>query len=301
MKSLRSVNLNLLPILRELLRKRSVTHTAQSLNMSQSAVSDALARLRKVFDDPLLIRDGPQYRLSVFAERIRPTLEDTLSPIEQLICENNFDPKAARCTLRIATVDYLILVLGKKIIQLLAERAPGITLHFTDFTGTSHKALSQGHLDFIIGLPHSDPMLNNMIIAEHETVCLINEDMATETRISEEQFWGARHIAFSPGEDLSQSLHATVLHRRGRNEFNAVIVQSFTLLPFLVNASPNSIALVARPLGEVLAASTGTKIVEIPFDFPKVAVTLHWERTKDSDPLLSWFRELVMEACGISV
>lgn len=296
MKSLRSVNLNLLPILRELLRKRSVSQAARTLNMSQSAASEALGRLRELFDDPLLIRHGPHYRLSSLAERIRPVLDEALVPIEQLVCDAAFDPTRLHCTLKIATVDYLILVLGQKIIGLLAERAPGVTLHFTDFTNDSYQALSQGHLDFVISLPHNDALLQGQVIAEHESVCLVGRSSQVGETISEAQFWESRHIAFSPGDDPSQSLHVEVLRGQGRAEFNAVIVQSFMLLPFLVGAAPNSLAIVARPLAEALASTTETRIARLPFDFPKVPVTLHWERAKTHDPLLAWFRDLVREA-----
>ncbi|WP_421020805.1 LysR family transcriptional regulator, partial [Klebsiella pneumoniae] len=75
-RRLRAVNLNMLPVLRAILKHRNLTRAAEELNLTQSAVSNILKRLRDHFDDDLLIRDGRQFRLTERANRLFGPLDD---------------------------------------------------------------------------------------------------------------------------------------------------------------------------------------------------------------------------------
>ena len=83
-RSLRTANLNLLPILRELIRHRSVTLAAEHLNLTQSGVSEALRRLRAQFDDELLVKVGRKMVPTAVALALAPRLEDILGATEDL-------------------------------------------------------------------------------------------------------------------------------------------------------------------------------------------------------------------------
>jgi DNA-binding transcriptional LysR family regulator len=80
---LRSVDLNLLPVLRQLLEDRNITRAAEALALTQPAVSKALARLRAIFDDPLLVRDGRRMILTPRAEQLQPQVEEQCRELER--------------------------------------------------------------------------------------------------------------------------------------------------------------------------------------------------------------------------
>jgi DNA-binding transcriptional LysR family regulator len=92
-RGLRTANLNLVPILRALLREGSITQAAHSLSLSPSAVSCALANLRAMMDDPLLVREGRTMKLTMKAEQLIPKVEQACFALEDILHEEPFDPR----------------------------------------------------------------------------------------------------------------------------------------------------------------------------------------------------------------
>merc|ERR1711965_1205160 len=106
MNNLRGIDLNLLVVLDALLAERHVSRAAARLNMSQPAVSHALARLRVLFDDPLLIRRGGQLVASARALEIAPVLEEALRQMRVVFGPSGFDPAKEKRTFRLTMSDY---------------------------------------------------------------------------------------------------------------------------------------------------------------------------------------------------
>src|SRR6187551_2551345 len=98
-RTLAAIDLNLLVVLRALLRERHVTRAAARVGLSQSATSHALARLRELYADPLLVRQGRALGLTPRAARLLPALERGLGDLESAVAgEPEFEPSTARRT-----------------------------------------------------------------------------------------------------------------------------------------------------------------------------------------------------------
>jgi DNA-binding transcriptional LysR family regulator len=147
---LRGVNLNLLPILRELLRERNVTAAAKRLNLTQSGVSEALGRLRVQFGDELLVKTGRRMVPTALALEIAPRLEDLLATTEDLLRPVRFNPAYSDREIRIATGDTVALALGKGLLQRLAAQAPRTTIQFVSTEAPMRANLEEGKIDFLI-------------------------------------------------------------------------------------------------------------------------------------------------------
>jgi DNA-binding transcriptional LysR family regulator len=130
--SVRSINLNLIPILQALLREESVARAAEQVSLSQPAMSGALSRLRELLDDPLLVRVGRSMRLTPRALRMRKQLDEICGQIEQLFQPECFDPATASNSFTVAAPDYLVLLLSGPLLTRLREEAPGIRVRFVD-------------------------------------------------------------------------------------------------------------------------------------------------------------------------
>jgi DNA-binding transcriptional LysR family regulator len=130
--SVRSINLNLIPILQALLKEESVARAADQVGLSQPAMSGALARLRELLDDPLLVRVGRSMRLTPRAMRMRKQLDEICGQIEQLFRPEHFDPSTADHGFTVAAPDYLVLLLSGALLTRLREEAPGIRVRFVD-------------------------------------------------------------------------------------------------------------------------------------------------------------------------
>lgn len=126
--NLRSLDLNLLVVLDALLRERHVTRAAQALVMTQPAVSQALARLRLQFGDPLLERQGRGLRLTARAEQLAPALARLLADVRVLTQAQGEPTLAAPRTFRIAWPDVAALTLLPPLLAALRPTLRQLTL-----------------------------------------------------------------------------------------------------------------------------------------------------------------------------
>ena len=141
---LRKVNLDLLPVLHELLRTRSVTRTARSLNMTQPAVSRALRQLRSAFDDQLLVSPGRNARLTDRATALAGPLGRTLGELDLLLKPSGpFDPSTEAVHLVINTADYVAQLLAPVLTGICAREASHVVLEFTWLATRNAEDLAQ--------------------------------------------------------------------------------------------------------------------------------------------------------------
>jgi DNA-binding transcriptional LysR family regulator len=154
---LRGADLNLLVVLNALLDERSVTRAATRLGMSQPAASRALARLRGLFSDALLV-DGPGgYLLTARAEEMRPLLRNTLAGVSELLDGRAFDPMQATGPVRLLMLDLEAAVLAPRLIASLAEQAPAVDLEVVPPGPRPLETLEAGAVDALIGVVDDAP------------------------------------------------------------------------------------------------------------------------------------------------
>ena len=135
--NLASVDLNLLEPLIALLEERSVTRSAIRTQRSQPAMSAALARLRRIFDDELLRRVGNHYELTPVAEQLLPACLDALASVHRVFGRSAaFDPSESRRTYRIAISDYASALIGPHIAEMINAAAPRAGVEFAPILRT---------------------------------------------------------------------------------------------------------------------------------------------------------------------
>lgn len=148
--AVRSINLNLIPILQALLKEESVVKAATEVGLSQPAMSGALARLREILDDPLLVRAGRSMRLTPRALRMRKQLDQICASIEQLFQPESFDPATAEHSFVIAAPDYIAFLLSSVLLTRLRSEAPGIRLQFIDVPGDLPAWFENSRIDLAV-------------------------------------------------------------------------------------------------------------------------------------------------------
>ena len=126
---LAGVDLNLLVAFDALMEERSVSRAASRLSLSQPGMSNALARLRKVLGDPLLVREGLALVPTPRAEALRQPVRDALAIIRgALDSPVGFDPANDHATCTVSCSDYSLLMLIGPLVRRLAATAPGVTI-----------------------------------------------------------------------------------------------------------------------------------------------------------------------------
>ena len=131
--NLKNIDLNLLVYLDVLLLKRNVTRAAESLGISQPAMSNGLQRLRKLFNDPLLVRTSNGMSPTERAERLQPLVREIVMSVEKAVeSEQEFEPARATRVFRISVSDYTESTLVPHLLRYMRSRAPNITLENLD-------------------------------------------------------------------------------------------------------------------------------------------------------------------------
>ena len=156
MIQLKDVDLNLLVVLDALLQERSVTRAAERLHLTPSAVSHALKRLRELFDDELLLRDGRRMRPTVRAEGLGETLPRLLAQVARTIeAPEAFDPTTSARTFRMAAPDF-IAPLMPSLLRDIHAAGPAIKVELAPYGATSIRDLADGRYDALVANAAAD-------------------------------------------------------------------------------------------------------------------------------------------------
>lgn len=292
MNNLRSVDLNLLVILDALLAEQHLSRAAERLNMSQPAVSHALARLRRALDDPLFTREGGRLQPTLRALELTVPLTEALSQIRAVLTPGHFDPPA-RHQFRIAASDYGTALLLPKLIRRLRHIAPGIDLVVTQHSREAMvAAVVDGVIDLALGVfPALPAQVESRPLFEDSYGCLFDPGSQPQPfqGLTPDRYWSAPHVLIAVhGEAATEiDLHLRN-HRRSRRI--ALILPHWSVAPQVI-AGTDLILTAARRSLEV--ARGGLALVPPPFSLPPISfVTIHHRRRR-ADPALRWLLDQI--------
>jgi DNA-binding transcriptional LysR family regulator len=296
---LHRVNLDLLPVLHELLRTRSVTRTARALGITQPAVSRALRQLRGAFDDQLLIAPGRDTRLTERAEALVEPLRRALGELDQLLTPAGpFDPATEAVHLVINTADYVTQLLAPILAEICAREAPHVVLEFT-WAGT-RTAEDLARVDFMIGPRAFGETLGKRIgrlpLWRDEMVCIAaaaNE--AIPPRLTPAQFQALRYVAFQRDPRTPQEVRVLLQPTSTLEVAPVCTTSSFLVLGAIVGRS-DCVALVPRKVARELARAEKLRLVEIAYPRKALQIDAYWSLATNSRRGRAWFRALLSRA-----
>src|SRR3984957_4200568 len=149
--NLNRLDLNLLVALDALLAERSITHAAERLNLSPSATSGALARLRTYFDDELLTQIGRRMVPTPLGESLEGSVRDCLLLVQATVdIRPRFDPLNSKRNFTLMMSDYVSTALMPAALRQLEREAPGITIEPIGNENEPWEALGRGEIDFLV-------------------------------------------------------------------------------------------------------------------------------------------------------
>jgi len=298
---LRKVNLDLLPLLHELLRTRSVTRTAQSFGMTQPAVSRALRQLRLAFDDPLLVSPGRNARLTDRAQAVANPLARALGDLDLLLMPAHpFDPASEAVHLVINTADYVTQLLAPILSEICAREAPHVVLEFT-WSGTRN-AEDLARVDFMIGPRAFGQSLGKRVgslpLWRDEMACIVAADnKAIPARLTPAQFQASRYVAFRRGLSVSPEVQTLLQPTSPLETAPICTVPDFLVLGAIVEKS-DCLALVPRKVARELARDRRLRIVDIAYPKKQLFIDAYWSLATNSRRGRPWFRELLARAAA---
>ena len=310
-------DLNLLLVFDAVMRERSVLRASRTLNLTQSAVSHALGRLRQLLDDELFLRDPAGMRPTKRAEVLAVPVADALSLLRAGLAPSRFDPAGAHSTFTLAASDYVAVAILPHFLAALRDQAPGVTLRIFPL-GRLDLALQMdnGRVDLAISwfetLP---PRFRRMdLVSDRETIVAPSGHPLTEGKITLARLLATPHIAvdLTGLDEAGESgfIDERGLKRRTRIERlssehavpldiadkpPALTVPSYLMVPDLVMAS-GMIATLPRRLAEAACRRHGLVLLDPPFDYPPIRLDAIWHEMTDGSAAHIWLRALLTEA-----
>jgi LysR family transcriptional regulator, nod-box dependent transcriptional activator len=293
----RRLDLNLLVALDALLTEKSVTRAAAKLNITQPAMSGALARLRDYFEDALVVQVGRQMELTPLAQSLVGSIHDIIMRIDSAIAtEPAFDPAQSKRHFSLTASDYVIKVFMLSVLSRVQREAPGITFEFRQSSGRVQDELESGEVDFVIG-PEID------VLTEHPHEALFEDTYsiiawAQSTTVGEtlslDEYMGLGHVVFRTEHKGNPWLERWFTKRYGDARRIEVTAQSFSLLPHLVIGT-DRIATIQTRLARQYLKALPLKLITPPLELPKLSEVLQWNVHRDPDPASRWLRGILKE------
>ena len=294
--NLRKLDLNLLIALDVLITEASVTKAAVKLNMSQSAMSHALKRLRTILNDDILIRTSREMEVTPYARQISDRVRQILTEIEStLLSKAIFEPATAQETFRIAASDYVEATIGINLVQQFAIQAPGIRIRITNLDKETVMAtLDENRIDLIINarLPLKSWHVEQNLYRE-EFVCVFKSDDAL-TELSMEDYLRRSHLLVSMRDDF-QGAGDEILERQQQSRQVIWSTPHFMAVPFLL-ANSDCVALLPRRMAQQCAKAMDLKLLPPPMAIEGFTVSMIWHQRNTNRPQHQWLRAQVIEA-----
>jgi len=295
------LDLNLLVALDALLTHQNVTKAAEQLNLSQSALSGALARLREHFDDELVVLVGRRMEPTPLAQSLAEPLHEVLLKTKALVmAKSSFDPLTSERRISLVASDYAIELLVTGVLRDMAQQAPHIRVVLEETTKEKFEKFDRGEINFIIA-PDRQAFQRHPreYLFDEKYVCVVwTENTLVGESLSLDQYQTMPHIVRYSKGTLQTTFEQRFLDQIGCPRNESVIVPSFTLVPKLVIGT-DRIATVHARLAELYSRVLPLRIVTPPFEFPILRQVLQWHRHEESDPCFAWFRGMIKSAANL--
>ncbi|MGZ9928849.1 LysR family transcriptional regulator [Streptomyces sp. NC-S4] len=296
-----NLDANLVVALDALLTEQSVTRAAARLRTSPAAMSRTLARLRRVLQDPLLVRAGQAMVPTPRAEALRDEAAAVVRRLEALLTPSGrVDPAALRRTFTVQASDLVGAALAPGLLGLARGRAPGVSLRVLAEEWEAGPALREGRVDLEIGaIDHVDPETR---VEELVTLRLSAGVRAghplTEGTLTPARLAAAEHVAVSRRGRFTGPLDAALAEQGLGRRVSAVLPGH--LAAMALAAAGDAVCLVPTalpgeppsPLGDA-AHTMGLRLLDIPLPLPPLTIGMAWHPRHSADGAHQWLRDAV--------
>ena len=298
MVDVRSFDLNLLVALDALIAERSVSGAARRVGIGQPAMSHALRRLRDLFGDPLLEREGNTMRPTARAVDLAGAVARVLDDIRHtVLADQVFRPDREERIFRLGASDYVMATVLPRLLALFRTAAPLSRMAAQPVARDNVGArLASGAIDLAVGYhPQPGPALRGETLFHEDHVCLFDAEACGVTPpIALDLYLALPHFLVSSRADFTGVVDAE-LARHDRKRFVQLSTSSFLAMPFLLRGSP-AVAVVPAKLARCCCHAIGLAACPPPVRIDGFNVTMVWHMRSDADPAQRWFRDRVREA-----
>lgn len=293
--NLSRLDLNLVLALRALLEERNVTRAGERVGLSQPAMSAALSRLRRHFDDELLARTGNSYELTPLGVALRDRSATACDLLERVFASQpDFDPAAETREFTLLCSDYGAAVFGSALARALHREAPGIRLTFQHSTPAvvENTATALSTVDGLL-LPHGIiDGFPSVDVHQDRWLCMVADDNPeVGDELSLDQLSQLPWAVYQRPYDAPAARQLSMIGISPRVEIS---VQTFQLLPHMVEGT-RRIAMIQERLARRAVRSAAVRVLPCPFEAVPVQEAMWWHPVHTQDASHIWLRQKAAE------
>jgi len=290
--ALKRCDLNLFLVFDTIYTERNLTQAAKSLAITQPAVSNALARLRKLFNDELFVRSARGMQPTPIADGIAQNISQALSLLKTSIQEREeFDPASTERIFQFSMTDLAEAAVLPKLIPFFEESAPHVALQsYYVKRQELLRHLARGELDFAVDVPVvEDPQLSHQSLISDDYVCVLRHGHpALAKEFTLKTFLELQHIHVSSRRKGLGQIDLALMKQDGERRIK-LRVQHYRVAAAIVNTTD-----LALSLPRFLAQKYDLAVLPLPFHVPQLDFHLYWHRQSDSDGAHRWLREALL-------
>ena len=284
-------------LIAELAALRKLSAAAARLNLSQSAASHALARLRRRTGDPLFVRGSAGFYPTPYGERLSAAARKALDILLDGLASNApFDAASTARRFNVYLSDVGQMVILPKLLAFLAREAPQASLRACPIPIEDPGApLASGEVDLAVGFfSNLTAGFRQSLLFRERYVCVVRADHPNfRSGMTVEGF------AESPRAlaDASGMAHAVVEEELRKNGLAAVpqlTVPQFMVLP-LVIANSDLLVIMPSRLAKAFAQLVSIKILKPPIALKPYDIRIYWHERFHQDPASRWFRRALVQ------
>lgn len=292
---LRNLDMNLIHPLHALLEECHVTRAAKRSFLSQSAMSRALERLRDMFGDPLLVRNGRSYQRTARGERVLRELESLMPRLEDMVRGEKFDPAQSQEVFRVAMSDHASMIVLPALLASLRKAAPHVKLEVSASRADTYTDVAAGRIDTLLCAEEAPPSLESEMLLTLDFVCLVGAALRVRAgRLTLKQYLESEHVLVEIREG-QQALVDRALSQLGVKRRVAVTLPFYVPAIFTI-AQTDLVLTVSRRLAKIAAPIAGVRVVEAPREIKSFPYFMAWHPRLTNEPAHRWFHEQLRSA-----
>ena len=295
--TLRGVDLNLLTVFDAVMQEQNITRAAHNLGMSQPAVSNAVARLKVMFNDELFMRQGRGIQPTQRARQLFGPIRQALQLIRNELPSSVFQPESSTRLFKLAICSPCDMRFAPRIMANINEQAPSVQLHLdAEFDRLLSERMRYQEIDFVIdyarfddqGFSSTEIFKDELVVIASKTHPRIQGGVSAEQLINEKHAKLSRvHGQRSFSEQAYRELDCQAAYE-GSSLRNLLYVVSQSEL----------ITIAPRWMAENAVNSDQLQILDFPFENKEISGYLSWHESSEKDKGHIWLRDQLMITCG---
>jgi DNA-binding transcriptional LysR family regulator len=293
--NIRQLDLNLLRVFSALYLEQNMTHAADRLNVTPSAISHAVRRLRDALGDPLFVRQQNKMLPTAACKRMAPLIIESLTQLQTLLQEwGEFDPQASNLHFKIGMHDALEPWIVPRLAASLRRLAPHVQFSSIKLErSVLSKQLAAGELDVAldVALP-SQPQVRSQKLTDNRFVVLIRRQHPLVNCLNKKNYLKATHINVS-NRPSGMTVEDSFFLSQGLTRKSTIRCQNYFAAKEIVKNSDQLLTLSKSQADQFIDDEVVQ--LDLPFETTGVSTQLYWHASNAHDPALKWLRDTVID------